>query len=269
MDFDRAKMEDTYTKIKHVDMEHFPDTMKDLFLAAADLRTYGAQVYQTFTQTMYSKMPSMLRDACVYSEPEQFAQIEEKIRAAKTPEEKKEYEEIFVDMEAVFLREGKAFAGSFGEIARKVREDSAIIGKNCRKDLTSGTFFYGKIEDSMRIRGSQIADMAGVIKDVYVEPMHKLKEQIKAYDADIDKYLDPNKAFERFMKALPSAEEFANLTKFAEEKADAKVQAMKAAYAVALKGIEYIGGKIVNFEKMEERRRLQEELDKKICISSW
>ena len=64
------------------------------------------------------------------------------------------------------------------------------------------------------------------------------------------------------MKALPSAEEFANLTKFAEEKADAKVQAMKAAYAVALKGIEYIGGKIVNFEKMEERRRLQEELDK-------
>ncbi len=262
MDFDRAKMEDTYTKIKHVDMEHFPDTMKDLFLAAADLRTYGVQVYQTFTQTMYSKMPSMLRDACVYSEPEQFVEIEEKIRAAKMPEEKKEYEEIFADMEAVFLREGKAFAGSFGEIARKVREDSAIIGKNCRKDLTSGTFFYGKIEDSMRIRGSQIADMAGVIKDVYVEPMQKLKEQIKAYDADIDKYLDPNKAFERFMKALPSAEEFANLTKFVEEKADAKVQAMKAAYAVALKGIEYIGGKIINFEKMEERRRLQEELDK-------
>ena len=129
MDFDRAKMEDTYTKIKHVDMEHFPDTMKDLFLAAADLRTYGAQVYQTFTQTMYSKMPSMLRDACVYSEPEQFVEIEEKIRAAKTPEEKKEYEEIFVDMEAVFLREGKAFAGSFGAIARTVREDSAIIGK--------------------------------------------------------------------------------------------------------------------------------------------
>ncbi|MDE5938082.1 MAG: hypothetical protein K2H37_03250 [Lachnospiraceae bacterium] len=262
MDFDRAKMEDTYMKIKNVDMEHFPDTMEDLFLTASDLRTYGVQIYQVFTQNMYSEMPSMLRDACAYSEPQQFAEIEEKIRAAKTPEEKKEYEEVLADMEEIFVREGKKFCDGFSAIAGTVWEDSTIIEKNCRKDLTSGAFFYGKIEDSMRIRGSQIADMAEVIKNVYVEPMQKLKAQIKSHDADIDKYLDPNNAFERFMKALPSAEEFANLTKFAEEKADAKVQAMKAAYAVALKGIEYIGSKIVNFEKMEERRRLQEELDK-------
>ncbi len=103
--------------------------------------------------------------------------------------------------------------------------------------------------------------MAKVIKNVYVEPMQALKDKIKIYNAQIDTHLDPNKAFERFMKALPSAEEFANLTKFIDNKADDKIQAMKAAYSVALSGIEYIGSKIINLENMEERRKLQEELD--------
>lgn len=176
--------------------------------------------------------------------------------------ERQDYEEALKEMEQRFVKDGKKFYNGLRDIAKVVQEDSEILEKNCRQDLTSGAFFYGKIEETMKIRGIQIEEKANIIKTIYVEPMQTLKNKIKAYDAEIDKYLDPQNAFETFMKAMPSADEFASLSKFAEEKADAGVEAMKAAYSVALKGIEYIGGKIVNVQKMEERQKLQDELNK-------
>ncbi len=261
MKFDRAKMEDVHYRIKKVDMDHFPDTMKELFLSAISLRTYEQQIYQVFAQTVYSEFPVMLRNAGRYSKPQQFEEIKEQLHKAGTPEEKMVFTDILANRENIFQREGKKFYDWFQAIVKVVRENGGIIEKNCRKDLTFGIFFYGKIEDSLRVRGDQIAKMAEVIKNVYVEPMQALKDKIKAYNAEIDTYLDPNKAFERFMKALPSANEFADLTKFIDSKADGKIQAMKAAYSAALSGIEYIGTKIINLENMEERRKLQEELD--------
>lgn len=261
MKFDRAKMEDVHYQIKGVDMDYFPDTMKELFLSAISLRTYEQQIYQIFAQTMYSEFPVMLSNAGRYSDSQAFEGIREQLRKAGTPEEKILITDFLATQESIFQREGKRFYDWFKAIVKVVKENGDVIEKNCRKDLTSGIFFYGKIEDSMRVRGNQIAQMAKVIKNVYVEPMQALKDKIKVYNAQIDTYLDPNKAFERFMKALPSAEEFANLTKFIDNKADDKIQAMKAAYSVALSGIEYIGSKIINLENMEERRKLQEELD--------
>ena len=261
MEFDRAKFDDNYTLINNIDMDHYPDTMKELFLTAAGLRTYAMQIYEIFAQTIYSHFPHMIRDAGLYSDPQKFDEVKERIDTAETQEERQEYEEFLDDLERHFEEEGKKFRDGFRDIAKVVREDSDILEKNCRQDLTSGSFFYGKIEGAMKIRGVQIEEMAEVIKNVYIEPMQSLKDKMKAYDAEIDKYLDPHNAFDRFMKALPSADEFSSLAKFAEKKADAGVEAMKAAYSVALKGIEYIGDKILNIQQMEERRKLQDELD--------
>ncbi|MCM1121512.1 MAG: hypothetical protein NC416_02905 [Eubacterium sp.] len=261
MEFDRAKFDDIYVLMNRIDMEHYPDTMKDLFLSAANLRTYAVQIYEIFAQTIYSRFPPLLRDAGSYSDPAKFDDVKEHIRKVGTPEERRDYEEALEELEQCFEREGKKFYDILQDIAGTVQEDSDILAKNCRQDLISGAYFYGKIESSMKIRGIQIEEKADVIKTVYVEPMQKLKDKIKAYDAEIDKYLDPRNAFDTFMKAMPSADEFASLVKFAEKKADASVEAMKAAYSVAMKGIEYIGGKIVNIQKMEERHKLREELD--------
>jgi DNA repair exonuclease SbcCD ATPase subunit len=160
----------------------------------------------------------------------------------------------------LFLRESEKFNNVLAAAIKQMTEDRDALERNFRTDLTSDAFFYGRVQNSMKLRGVQIAEMAQAIKKTYIDPINSLKGKIEKYDQKINDAIDPNKSLENFMKALPTSDEFGSLTKFAEKKPDKQVEAMKAAYAVAIKGVEYLGKIIINVIDMEERGRLQKQL---------
>jgi len=262
MQFDRAKCEDEYTKMQDIPLENPPESMKNLYASAVKYRNDATEIYRTLTQTVYAEFPGLIRTVLEYTDPADFSELEEKIRTAESPAMAAEYTSILNEFLGRFQTEGTAFNGRLRSLCKSMQDCHDTLKKNLRKDLSSGAFFYGQTEIAMKVRGRQIEELASIIKDVYVAEMNALKEKIKKYDESIDQFLDPKNAFERFMKAIPNAEEFSSLTKFAEEKPDAQVEAMKAAYSVAIKGVTYIGNKIVNVANMEERERLQKELNK-------
>lgn len=100
MKFDRAKMEDVHYQIKGVDMDYFPDTMKELFLSAISLCTYEQQIYQIFAQTMYSEFPVMLSNAGRYSDSQAFEGIREQLRKAGTSEDLVQLEQSLAGQDA-------------------------------------------------------------------------------------------------------------------------------------------------------------------------
>lgn len=262
MQFDRAKCEDEYTKMQDILLENPPESMKNLYASAADYRKDATEIYRNLTYTVCVEFPGQIRTILEYTDPADFSELEEKIHTAETPETAAEYTSVLNEFLTRFRTEGDTFNGRLRTLCKSMRDCHDILEKNLRKDLTSGAFFYGQMEIAMQLRGRQIEELASIIKDVYVAEMNELKEKIKKYDESIDQFLDPKNAFDRFMKALPSADEFASLTKFTEKNPDAQVEAMKAAYSVAIKGITYIGDKIVNVANMEERESLQKELDR-------
>lgn len=261
MAFDRAKLEDEYTKMWAADLSSCSESMEDLFASASNYRTYSAGIYIALTGTLYSNFPPRFRAIKEYSDPDEFLELKNLIQNTADPAQLAEYKDALKTFTSRFVSEGKNFNNALADMLKKIQNYRNDLEKNFREDLTSGAFFYGKIEKALQIRGRQIEDMACVIKDVYIVPINALKARIQKYDDKIDKFLDPQNSFDNFMKSLPSAEEFTSLTKFSEQKPDAQVEAMKAAYSVAVKGVTYIGNIIVNVKDMEERSRLQDSLN--------
>lgn len=261
MEFDREKCEDEYIKMQDILLENPPEPMKNLYVYATGYRDDASGIYHDLTNTIQAEFPGRIRTVLKYSDPEELRELEEYICNAESPEKKAEYTAIRKEFLDRFQKEADAFNERIHSLNQSMQERRDILEKNLRNDLTSGAFFYGKTQEAMRIRGKQIEQLAVIIQDVYVAEMNKLKEEIKVYNEKIDKFLDPSNSFQRFMKAIPSADEFESLTKFAEKNPDTQVEAMKAAYSVAIKGITFIGDEIVNVKNMEEREKIQKELN--------
>lgn len=262
MSFDREKIEDEHIKIHNIDLSASPKTMTELFASARNYRTYADQIYTLLTHTIYAEFPRYLYEIKEYANVNDYNELMQLISETSDQIRLNEYKDALKIFCSEFKIEGKKFNNKIQSLIKSLKGNCRILEQNLRSDLTSGAYFYGRIEEAMSIRGKQIEEMANVIKDIYISPITELKKKIKKYNDKIDSYLDPHNSLEAFMKALPSADEFASLTKFAEEKPDAQVEAMKAAYSVAIKGINYIGEQIANVADMEERRKCQDELSK-------
>lgn len=262
MIFDREKLEDEHIKMHNIDLSAPPKTMTELFASARNYRTNADQVYTLLTHTIYAEFPQYLYEIKEYTNADDFNELMKLISETSDQAQLDEYRDALKNLRSVFRTEGNKFNNKLKTLIKTLKEDCRILELNLRSDLTSGAYFYGRIEEAMSIRGKQIEEMANVIKVIYISPITELKNKIKKYNEKIDSYLDPHNSFEAFMKALPTADEFASLTKFSEKKPDAQVEAMKAAYSVAIKGINYIGEQIANVADMEERRKCQDELSK-------
>lgn len=261
MNFDRAKTDDEYIKMLKIDLSNPPETLSLLFSSASDNKSYATDLYELITGTAYTKFPPLLSAIIEYSDPDAFKELEEKIQTEKDEKQAEEYKKALQGITETLRTESEKFNNELAEFQKEIQKYSKPLKDNSREDLTSGAFFYGKVEEAMQKRGVEIVKIANMLKDVYIEPINDLKAKIEKYDAKISAYLDPQNSFDNFMKALPSADEFSGIAKFIETNPDAAVTAMKAAYSTALKGLEYIGNDIVNIVNMEERRELQKKLD--------
>lgn len=261
MQFDRAKYEDEYIKIHEIDLKKYPDYLMSLYMSAARYRKDAVNVYKMLTSSLYTKFPQLIDIVYEYIDLEEYQELNELIKNSRDEEVRVEYVTALQEWNTVFKREGAKWNDEITALYKSMKDYAKSLMDNSREDLSSGAFFYGQTENAMKNMGAQIEELALIIKTIYIEPMNVLKEKIKKYDEEIDAYLDPQNAFDNFMNAMPTADEFGSLLKFTETNADSQVAAMQAAYAVAIKGITYIGKKIVNLGSMEERRKLQDELD--------
>lgn len=261
MQFDRVKYEDEYIKIYEIDLTKYPDYLMSLYMSAAKYRNDVVKVYKMFTSSLYTRFPPLMERVYEYINLQEYQELNELIKSSKDEEVRAEYVMALQEWNDVFKREGEKWNDEITALYKSMKDYAKSLEDNSREDLTSGAFFYGQTENAMKNMGAQIEELALIIKTIYIEPMNVLKEKIKKYDEKIDTYLDPQSAFNSFMNAMPTADEFGSLTKFTEMNVDSQVDAMKAAYAVAIKGITYIGNKIINLGNMEERRKLQNELN--------
>lgn len=258
---DREKLEDEYIKMYAIVLNDPPDSMRSLFTSAVGHRKCAVSIYNCLTADFYSKLTPLITAVMEYADPELFEDLAEKIKNSTDAAEIENYKGCVKEFTHMFVVEGQKFNEELASMLKSLNKDYSELSKNIRVDLTSDVYFYGKVEKALQVRGKQIAEMAEVIKNVYIAPMNTLKGKIKKYDDKIDDFIDPQKSFDNFMKALPTADEFASLSQFADKKPDTQVEAMKAVYSIALKGITFIGNEIVNVKNMEERRKLQDELD--------
>lgn len=260
MQIDKIKIHDQYMQLTSINLSIPDKTLKDLYIDTALYRENAVNIYTMLMHTLYVELPPELNRIKVYANTKEFEKIEKLIQNADNNEELAEYEQVLKERKEMLQEKGIKFNKQIEHYIEYIKKNCVTLRNQSREDLQSDVFLYGKIQAAMKERGKQIESLGELIKNVYIKEINELRESIKAYNTEIDKYIDPQNSFDAFMKALPNADDFANLTKFAEKKADAQVDAVKAVYSIAINGITYIGNKIINFENMEERRKLQEKL---------
>jgi len=153
--------------------------------------------------------------------------------------------------------------------------------KNIRSDLSSDAYFYARVQNALAERGKHIEELGQMIKNVFVIPLQELTAKLKQYNDKIDELVDPKNTFDRFMNALPTAEEFGDIAKFAisasgsggsgdvpsvngdkgkDGGGDEAVEALKAAYQVAVRAVNYIADELFISDEMKKRDDLYREI---------
>lgn len=256
--FDIDIWNDSYAALNNVIIKPESTFMPTLQKKANELRNDAREIYDTTIQTLPIAVSVSGKNPMINSNPSLFNTYVEKMKADPSDTISATYFNKLVER---LKKEANTFDNKLEVIENTIRNNTKILKRNTRTDLTS-TGFYALLNSECKRFDKVIQSHTQMLLENFIEPMLALQAEMKKLDNEIEEKLDPENIIKTFKEFLPSEEEISSMiTEGTKSPETSAIEGIKLVYSTALKAFDVFASTLKLCEQVEEQVKLSNELE--------